>query len=81
MAFINCVQGPVVIRTEQMTGDAFSLVKVSKHDFGEDIVPYTATFCLPLTAAARLVEHTDHEFNPSWLIAEASQSSFSFSSG
>lgn len=48
----------------------FSLTKVSKHDFGEGIVPCPATFWLSLTAAARLVEHTDHKFNQSWLIAE-----------
>lgn len=59
----------------------FSLMKVSKHDFGEGIVPCPATFCMCLTAAARLVEHTDHKFNQSWPTAEPNYSSFSFSSG
>lgn len=53
-----------------MSGDTFSLAKVSKYNAGEGIVPCPESF-VPLTAAPKQVEHTDYEFNHSWLTAEA----------
>lgn len=65
----------------KMTRDAFSLMNVSKYDFGESNMPCPATLFLSLTAAARLVEHREYEFNQCCLITEAKWSPFSFGSG